>query len=193
MFVQDTEGRKQARNGDATMNEDRIEKLIRETIFPNERHKELLRVIINREELEMSNKTDRLKEIFSDRELVRELADIETSEAAREWFAAHGAELTAEEVEGLGYAFRTVKPADKANMELLDLDELEDVAGGIAVIAYDASPSILSGICNKEVLGAIGQAKYDLINILGKKEEHPLSDGDDNLAIQWGNKGPKFM
>jgi hypothetical protein len=84
------------------MNEDRIEKLLRETKFPNERHKELLRVMIQREELEMSNKAERLKEILADKELAKELAYLETSEAARGWFAEHGLDLTDEEVDEIG-------------------------------------------------------------------------------------------
>jgi hypothetical protein len=170
------------------MNEDRIEKLLRETKFPNERHKELLRVKIQREELEMSNKAEKLKEILADKELAKELAYLETSEAARGWFAEHGLDLTDEEVDEIGYAFRVVKPADKPDMEVLDLDELADVAGGVIV---DTSPSLLTGLCNRDVIGAIGQFKYDLIRTLAGDSD---DRGDDkSLAIQWGTKGPRAL
>lgn len=174
------------------MNEERLEKLLRETKFPNERHKELLRVVLQREELEMSNKTERLKEILADKELAKELAYLETSEAARGWFGEHGLDLTAEEVEEIGYAFSVVKPTDKPDMKVLDLDELADVAGGVIV---DTSPSILTGICNRDVLGAIGQLKFDLLKLIDRdRSESDLNrEEDESLAIQWGGKGPRAV
>jgi purine catabolism regulator len=104
--------------------------------------------------------------ILSDKELVREMASIETAEEAKGWFAARGAALTDDELEAIGEAFN----AAVASTQKLDLDDLEDVAGGAEFIK-EAGPVTTSFI--KSIVYSTG-------NLFDKADE-----SDENLAIKW--------
>lgn len=148
------------------MTEERLEKLLRETEFKNNTHKEFLRGVIEREAAFMDDKGRKLEEILSDKELVREMASIETAEEAKGWFAARGAALTDDELEAIGEAFN----AAVASTQKLDLDDLEDVAGGAEFIK-EAGPVTTSFI--KSIVYSTG-------NLFDKADE-----SDENLAIKW--------
>lgn len=108
------------------MNEERIEQLLRGAKFENNEHKEALRGKLEKKGQEIRENIRGLQEIFADAQLVREMAAVERPEDARKWFSDHGVELSMSEIRELGQA---LTGADVKKVEL-ELDELENVAGG---------------------------------------------------------------
>lgn len=158
------------------MTEERIEQLLRGARFENNEHKEALRGKLQAKALEMKNNSDRLQEIFADAQLVKEMAAVERPEDARKWFSDHGVELSMPEIRELG---RTLTGRDVKKVEL-ELDELENVAGGkylpeIGITSYiaDLAQRVLAeGIF---VPGGVGSVRDE------GKETMKLSD-----TIKWG-------
>ena len=83
----------------------------------------------------------KVEEVMKDQAFVEQLFAAETHEAAQALFAARGVEFTLEEVKQIGAG---LKAAAEANGEL-SADDLEAVAGGIALTTVAAVVSIISG------------------------------------------------
>ena len=75
-----------------------------------------------------------VEEAMKDQAFVHQLADAETVEAAQKVFAARGIEFTLDEVKAIAAGLK----ANAANGELSEND-LEDVAGGVGILAAIAS------------------------------------------------------
>ena len=90
----------------------------------------------------MNERDEKLKEIFSDEKLVKEVFAIEAPEDARDWFEEHGVELSLDEIRAMGEAIKKA-----ANGEELGEDDLEDVTGGsLTAIAIVAGGIAIAGI-----------------------------------------------
>ena len=83
----------------------------------------------------MTNRNEKLKEIFSDEAKVKEVLSIEDPEKAREWFSEHGVEFSIDEIHRLGETINKISRGEITQEDLnksdeLSEDDLEDVAGG---------------------------------------------------------------
>lgn len=157
------------------MTEDKLENLLRETRFENNEHKEALWGKLQRKEQEMKDKFSRLQEILADAHLVRELEAVQTREDAQMWFSGHGVELSISEVAELGQALAGADVKDAKKVEL-DLDELEDVAGGQGAISNQSAFITELG---KRLQGGYAFSGSGLVSVEDKGEETM------KLAIKW--------
>lgn len=112
----------------------------------------------------MNERAEKLKEIFEDKELAKELLSIEEAEDAQKWFSDHGAELTMDEVKSLGNLFAKIADGEITEEQLraaagsdgeLSEEELENVAGGIIFIDdFIIMGGIILGMGGLVTLGA---------------------------------------
>lgn len=157
------------------MTEDKLENLLRETRFENNEHKEALWGKLQRKEQEMKDKFSRLQEILADAQLVKELEAIQTAEDAQNWFGGHGVELSISEVKELGQVLSGDDVKDAKKVEL-DLDDLEDVAGGFGIKSNQSE--FISEI-GRRLQGGYAFSGSGLVSVEDKGEETM------KLAIKW--------
>ncbi|MBE5837539.1 hypothetical protein [Butyrivibrio sp.] len=103
----------------------------------------------------MDNRIERIKELFSDEAMVKEVLSIAEPEKAQEWFSDHGIEFTLDEIKDMGEMINKVQKGEikagylAVNDELSE-DDLENVAGGTNQTAVEYA------------LGAIGIAMVSI-------------------------------
>ena len=87
----------------------------------------------------MATNVEKMKELFSDEKLVREVLTIEKAEDAQAWFSDHGVELTLDEVNELGVVLNKIASGEVTEEQLkraadgeMSEEELTQVAGGLS-------------------------------------------------------------
>lgn len=86
----------------------------------------------------MAANIEKMKELFADEKLAKEVLAIENAEDAQEWFSDHGVELTMAEVNGLAAVLNRIASGELTEEQLkqaasgeLSEEELTGVAGGL--------------------------------------------------------------
>ena len=108
----------------------------------------------------MDNKIEKLKEIFQDEALAKEVLSIDKPEDAQEWFDEHGVQLSLDEIKDMGGLCKKIASGEitedtlqKASKGELTPEELETVAGGndtddflfgLVNILIDAVPCVIT-------------------------------------------------
>lgn len=110
----------------------------------------------------MATNVEKMKELFSDEKLVREVLTIEKAEDAQAWFSDHGVELTLDKVNELGVVLNKIASGEVTEEQLkraadgeMSEEELTQVAGGLS--GTDIAGYIIGGSLGGAVSGmAIG-------------------------------------
>ena len=102
---------------------------------------------------------ERIKEIFSDEEFVKELFSKETPQEAQDLLAEKDIDLTVDEVVKIrNLLVKKAQAAQNGESAELTEEELGDVAGGAAVVVL----VVLASVLGAAFVGTVGKVGYDI-------------------------------
>ena len=102
---------------------------------------------------------ERIKEVFSDEEFVKELFSKETPEEVQVLLAEKDIDLTVAEIVKLGeIVAKKLQQTENGESAELTEEELSDVAGGAAVVVL----VVLASVLGAAFVGTVGKVGYDI-------------------------------
>ncbi len=139
-----------------------IEKMLTEQSYPkNEQHKEQLRNLLFAKNY-FGNK-EKVEKLFEDAGFMKELVEADDIMKVRELFLKRDVELSIYELKKLGKVIRTevnrfsLTSSDRSHSEELDMDDLEDVAGG------RGKPEMMPVIPEKQLRDTLNKIPKEII------------------------------